>query len=94
MQTLVELMLGECLDVADDDEFHACAGDGDVHAAQVAKESYLSLLVGAHEGDDDDVAFLSLEAVNGVDGDKAAVWFVVFASTDELSEILHLCAIG
>lgn len=35
-----------------------------------------------------------LETVNGVDGDKAAVWFVVFASADELSEILHLCAIG
>ena len=94
VQTLVKLMFGEGFNIADDDEFHAGTGDGNVHAAQVAQETYLSLLVGTHERDDDDVAFLSLEPVNGVHGDKTAVWLVVFAPADELAQILHLCAIG
>ena len=58
--------------VAEDDELHAGTGDGDVHAAQVAEEAYLALVVGAHQRDDDDVALLTLEAVDGVDADERA----------------------
>ena len=55
--------------VADDDEFHAGAGDGYIHAAEVVEEAYGALVVVAYHADDDDVAFLSLESVDAVDGD-------------------------
>ena len=80
--------------IAEDDEFHAGAGDGYVHAPQVAQESYLSFVVGAHERDDDDVAFLSLETVDGVHGDEATVGFEELVALDEAAQVLHLCAVG
>ena len=58
--------------MAYDDEFHACPGDGHIHAAEVGEETHLSLLVVAHHGDEDDVALLALESVHGVDGDEVA----------------------
>ena len=63
-QGTVEAMVAEGLGVADDDELHASAGDGDVHAAQVAQESYLPRGIVAHQADDDNVALLPLEAVD------------------------------
>ena len=57
---------------AHDDEFHTGPGHGHIHAAQVLEESDLALLIGPYQGNDDDVTFLPLESVNGVDGDKAA----------------------
>ena len=67
IQFLVERVLRHRCCVAEDDEFHARPGDGDVHAAQVAEETNLSFIVGTDEGDEDDVAFLPLKTVNGVD---------------------------
>ena len=61
--------------IAKNDELHASTGDGDIHTAQVAQEADLAIIVGAHKGNQDNVAFLSLETVDGVDGDKAAVRF-------------------
>ena len=80
--------------IAEDDEFHTGACDGHVHAAEVAQETNLSFVVGADEGDEDDVAFLTLETVDGVDADEVAVRFEEFAFLEETAEVLHLCAIG
>ena len=68
----VEGMAAEGGTVAQNDELHAGTSDGYVHAAKVAQEAYLPLVVAAHEGDDDDVALLPLKAIYGVDGDEAA----------------------
>ena len=65
----VETVAGEGLSVADDDEFHAGAGDGDVHAAEVVEEADRALVVVAYHADEDDIAFLSLEAVDSGCGD-------------------------
>ena len=77
LQTLVEGMSAQGGGVADDDEFHACPGDGHVHAAEVGEEAHLSLLVLPHHGDEDDVALLSLETVYGVDGNEVAQRFPI-----------------
>ena len=61
--------------VAEDDDLHAGSGDGHVHAAQVAEETNLSLVVAAYQRDDDDVALLSLKTVDGVHGDKTPEGF-------------------
>ena len=65
----VETVAGEGLSVADDDEFHAGAGDGDVHAAEVVEEADGTLVVVAYHADEDDIAFLPLEAVDSGCGD-------------------------
>ena len=80
--------------IAEDDEFHAGAGDGHVHPSQVAQEAYLSFFVGADEGDEDDVAFLALKAVDGIDADEVAVRFEELAFLEESAEVLHLSTVG
>ena len=65
----VKAVAGEGLGVADNDEFHAGASDGDVHAAQVVEETYSALVVVAHHADDNDIAFLPLESIHAVDRD-------------------------
>ena len=72
IELAVERMAGHGLGIAKDDEFHAGTGNGHVHAAQVAQEANLSFVVGTYQRDDDDVALLSLETVDGVDGDETA----------------------
>ena len=79
--------------IAEDDEFHAGACDGHVHASEVAQETDLSFVVGTDEGDEDDVAFLTLEAVDCVDADEVAVRFEELAFLEETAEVLHLCAV-
>ena len=80
--------------IAEDDEFHAGAGDGHVHASEVAQETDLSFVVGTDEGDEDDVAFLALEAVDGVDADEVAVRLEELAFSEKSAEVLYLCAVG
>lgn len=53
--------------MADEYEFLARTGHGNVDAAKIAQESYLTVVIGPHERDDYDVAFLSLKAVDRVD---------------------------
>ena len=52
--------------IAQEDELHAGAGDGDIHPSQVGKKPNLSGLVRADQADEDDVSLLSLEAIDGV----------------------------
>lgn len=75
-------------------KLHPGPGDGNVHAAQVTQKTDLTLVVGTHHRDEDDVAFLSLEAVNGIDGDEPAEGLEEFLLLDETAQILHLGAIG
>ena len=80
--------------VAYDDEFHACTGDGHVHASEVGEEPHLSLFVLSHHGDEDDVALLSLEPVHGVYGDKVAEGFPVGVLAEHLAKQMHLALVG
>ena len=70
VQLFVESMFRQRGGIAQDDELHAGAGDGHIHAAQVVEETDLPFFVGAHQADEDNVALLPLESVHGVDGDE------------------------
>ena len=59
-------MPGEGGCIAQNDEFHAGSGDSNIHAAQVVEETNLPLFIGTYKGDDDDIAFLSLESINSI----------------------------
>ena len=80
--------------IAQDDELHTGTGDGHIHAAQVTQEADLTIVVGTDKRDQDDVAFLSLEAINGVHTDQMAVGFEVLLLLQLPAQILHLSAIG
>lgn len=56
----------ECLQVAEKEETAASTGEGDVKAAGVADKAGGAMVVGANEGDDDEVGFSALEGVDGV----------------------------
>jgi len=93
-QLAVERVARHGRHVAEDDQLHACAGDGHIHAAQVAQESYLPLVVRAHQRDDDDVALLPLEPVNRIHRYKAAERLEEVALHEQPPQKLHLCPIG
>ena len=90
----VEGVPREGVGVADDDELHAGACDGYVHAAQVVEEAELSAVVVAHHADNDNVAFLPLEAVDGVDGYLPPQATVEVVHLEEAAYEAHLCAVG
>ena len=87
-------MTGHGRGIAQDDKLHPGAGDGHIHTAQVAQESDLSLVVGPHKGDEDDVAFLPLEPVDGVHADEVTVRLEELAFLEEAAQVLHLGAVG
>ena len=76
--------------VAQDDELHAGSRHRHVHAAEVFQESYLTFIIGTHQGDEDHVALLTLETIHRVDADEATVRLEEFILLDELLQILHL----
>ena len=76
------------------DEFHACTSDGYIHATQVAQESYLPFIIGTYQGDNDDVAFLSLKTIHGIYADAGAEGFCPFFLPEQLTQILHLGTVG
>ena len=64
------------------------AGNGHVHAVGDHQKTNLSIVIGAYQADENDIAFLSLKAVNGVNGDgrferpqKTTAFLFHFAST-------------
>ena len=79
IQFLIERMVGHGGLIAKDNEFHAGAGDGDIHSPQVTEESYLPFIVGTDERDEDDIALLSLESIHGVDSDETAIGLEEFS---------------
>ena len=76
--------------VAQDDELHAGSRHRHVHAAEVFQESYLSLVIGTYQRDENHVSFLPLETVHRVDADETAVRLEELILLDELLQILHL----
>ena len=76
--------------VAQDDELHSGSRHRHVHAAEVFQESDLSLIVGAYQGDEDHVSFLSLETIYRIHADQTAVRLEELIFLDEFLEILHL----
>ena len=87
-------MPGEGGCIAQNDEFHAGSGDSNIHAAQVVEETNLSLFIGTYKGDDDDIAFLSLEPINSIYRNEVVERFEKGFATDGLSQVLYLCLIG
>ena len=76
--------------VAQDDELHAGSRHRHVHATEVFQETDLAFIVGAHQGDEDHVSFLSLETIYRIHAYQAAVRLEEFILLDELLEILYL----
>ena len=87
-------MAGHGRGVAEDDQLHPGAGDGHIHPSQVAQEADLSFVVGADEGDEDDVTLLALETVDGVHADEVAIGLVELAFLEQPPQILHLGTVG
>ena len=86
--------MGKCGGVAENNQFHACTGHGDIHAAEVAEETDLTLFVAANQRYNDDVAFLSLKSIDGVDGDGLAERFQFCIGLDERTDVLGLYTVG
>ena len=76
--------------VAQDDELHSGSRHRHVHAAEVFQESYLTFIVGTHQGDENYVSFLSLETIYRIHAYQAAVRLEELILLDELLEILYL----
>jgi len=86
-------MTDHCLSVTYYNKFHTCPCHGDIHTSQVTQKTYLAVVVGTHKRDDDDVAFLSLEAIDGIDGDESAEGFEVLALHKQAAQQLHLSTV-
>lgn len=93
MQPFIERMLRKCIHATENDEFHPGTCDGYIHTTEVAEETYLSLIVATYEGEDDDIAFLSLETIHGIDRDEMAERFEELALPYESAQQLHLSTI-
>lgn len=76
--------------VAQDDELHSGSRHRHVHATEVFQESYLTFIVGTHQGDEDHVSFLPLETIYRIHAYQAAVRLEELILLDELLEILYL----
>lgn len=83
-------MMSKSGSIAENDEFHAGSGDGDIHAAQIVQETDIAFFVGTDEADENDIPFLSLKTVDGVDGDEAFQGMKEVVAFNELADILHL----
>lgn len=90
VEAAVEGMAGEGGGVAYDDELHAGSCHCHVHAPEVAEKTDVAVGVAAHEGDYYDVAFLSLKAIDGVDGDQMAQLTEIWGILKQTTKILHL----
>lgn len=90
----VEAVAAEGLCVADNDEFHAGACHGDIHAPQVAQEADGAVGIVAHEADNDNIAFLTLEAVDGADGDVAFQLPEIVLHLEQPPQQASLSAVG
>ena len=90
----VETVSGERFGIADNDEFHSGACNGDIHASYVAEETDGALVVVAYHAEDDDIAFLSLETVDAVDSDLLAKGAEELLPFEEFADEAYLCPIG
>ena len=93
-QFVVEAVVGKGLGVAYYDKLHAGTSHGDVHAAQVAQEADLAVGIVSHQRDDNHVALLALEAVDGAYGDVALEFAEVVLHLQQPPDESRLTAVG
>jgi len=79
-QFAVEAVAREYLGITYNDKFHLSPCDGDIHATEVTEEAYGAVIVVAHHAYHDNITFLTLESVDGIDCDTTTV---------SLEEIVH-----
>ena len=91
---LVEGMVRQRGGVAQDEQLHAGTGDGHIHAAKVVQETDTTLIVTSHHRNQDDIAFLSLEAIDRIDRYLAYEWLEETALLHKFAEQLHLALVG
>ena len=94
VEFFVERMAGHGRGIAQDNQLHPGTGDGHIHPSQVAQEADLSFVVGTDKGDEDDVALLTLETIDGIHTDEVAVGLEELAFLEEPAQVLHLGAVG
>ena len=87
-------MTGQGGNISEDDDFHAGSGNGDVHTTKVTQETYLSVVIRAYHGEDDDISLLSLETVHGIDTDLATEGLEELTFHQQPTEVLYLGTIG
>ena len=87
-------MLGKRRSIPQDDELHPGPRNRHIHPSQVVQETDLSVLVGTHQADEDDIPFLTLETIHRIDGYQPPEGLEEGISLDELTEVLHLCLVG
>lgn len=90
----IESMVAHGFFVAKDYEFHFGSCHGNVHAAEVREEADLSAVVVAYEAYEYDVAFLTLETIDGADSDGMAERAELFAAAQLLAYVACLHPIG
>ena len=89
-------MLGKRRSIAEDDELHPGAGDCYIHSAQVIQETDLPVLIGTHEANEDDIAFLPLETIQatatltGIEGRKLTFSIKAEDSKGVIGEATHV----
>ena len=93
-QLSIEAVSAQCGGVPDDNQFHACSCDCNVHSSQVAQEAYVAVGVVAYEAYYYDITLLTLEAVDGADADMAAQATEVVLQAQQASYEASLTAVG
>ena len=65
----IKFILANRAAIADDDELHAGAGHRHIHAPIIRQKADVFFLIGAHEGDVNDIALLPLKTIDGRNSD-------------------------
>ena len=91
---LVERMMRQCGGVAQYNQLHAGTRNGYIHAAKVVQKTDSTLIVASHHRNQDNITFLTLEAIDRIDRNLAYEWLEETALLYEFAEQLHLALVG
>ena len=90
----VEAVVCESSRITYDNKFHAGTGHGDIHTTEVAQESDVPVGIVAHEGNNDNITFLTLETVDSAHGDVALEFAEVVLHLEQAADETRLTAVG
>ena len=90
---IVEIIFGEGGTITEYDEHFFRAGEGYIDTSIVFEKTYTPFVIGAHEADADDIAFLTLERVYCGDID-VVVQFELRIFSVVVFHILYLSSVG
>ena len=90
---LIERMFRQCCNISQNDKFHPCTCNSNVHSSQVIQETDLSFLIGPYKTYKYHIALLSLETIHGIDCNILAIRLEPCILAYQLTEILHLCLV-